>query len=168
MWDTIVGGAIALAGVALAEIWQSRRAHAAANRRLKIDQATRLRAAYLEVVAHSEAMSRSVVGLALAAAVARQSGNWAPFTALLGEASQDVTAAQVAVRLESGDDPVLAKLGEMNAAYTTYLATFNSHVDKDEVMPVDEFTRFATAMRDLGGELVDLARTQLASLESRE
>lgn len=121
VWDTIVGGAIVLAGVVLAQWWQSKRAREEAVERRADEKAGRLRAAYHEVVAAADSLKARAFQLVklIGDATGVHPDDWESLLEKVPEAAGgwSTSAARAALLLEA-DDADQAVLAALDSART--------------------------------------------------
>lgn len=169
MLDTLAGGLIALAGVALAQWWQSKRTREEAASRRKIEKAARLRVAYAELVAAAEEMRASSVSIGFLHIMAFQQepGARESFIAKLSAADRDVSASWAALGVETddADRAVQEALSEVRSAYRGFVATVYRYTKETAALPTEEFRNLVQQVGDAASKVGQVARRRLAELE---
>lgn len=171
MWNTLIGGAIALAGVALAQWWQSKRAREDADIRRAGEKAGRLRAAYHEVVTAADWLrARAFELVDLSDELRRDAAEWSSLVEMLTEADQPTSAARAALLLEAddADRDVLAAFTSARSADASFKLVFIKRVMSAPEDPDDSRVELFDALSELEGtvdEVAKLARERLADLE---
>ncbi len=169
--DAIIGGIVTgtftLVAVALTLRHQTNRAREAAAARRRTAKATRLRAAYLEVVsAANEAYGRASV-LALATAAANEPDAQEMFFKHLEQATKDISNASASLMLETDADRlVLDAFDALGEAHLRYMLRIGQAERKGTPLQEDEFLNLIHPVQELAQEVARLARERLAELEA--
>jgi hypothetical protein len=172
MWNTVIGGAVALAGVALAQWWQSRRAGEDAERRRMAEKAGRLRAAYHDVVAAAERLrGRAFELMELGDEIARSPADWRRFVQKIAETDDSISDARTALLLEAedADRAVLTAFTSASEADTKFKLALMKRAgrrEKGDNVPATELHEAMHELEQAVDKVAKLARQRLVGLEA--
>jgi hypothetical protein len=165
----IVGGLVT-GGFALIVLFatlrhDTRLAGRAEAERTRVRRAERLRDAYRDFVAAAYTMQGQAALLPIAL-IESQRGRPSFFNDLMEKWQSDAGKQNAGLMLE--DDPdqaVMAKFGELSNEHSSFLLAVMGYLNKNQLMPNDEYLRRVTSMCGKADDIRQLARSRLAELE---